>query len=257
MGIERLSAALKDLPLGGLRYFESLGSTNDEAARWAAHGGPDLALVVADEQTAGRGRQGRRWYTPPGAALAFSLVLRPAEGIEKETALLTALGALGVSEALIDLGLAAKIKWPNDVVVRGRKLAGVLVEAEWQGDEWSAAILGIGINVAPSSVPGDAPEVYPATCVEAELGSAIDRWDLLRSVLAGVLRWRSQVGAPEFIAAWEERLAFLGEWVRVGGTASPPIEEGQVIGLNPDGALRLRTRDGRLVALQAGDVRLR
>ncbi len=257
MGSDRISAALTGLPIGGLRYFDSLGSTNDEAAHWAANRAPDLALVVADEQTTGRGRLGRRWYTPPGAALAFSLVLRPEERAEQAVPLLTALGALGVSDALQELGLPALIKWPNDVLVRGRKLAGVLVETDWQGDEWRAAILGVGINVAPPSVPDDSPEAFPATCVEAELGGAIDRWALLRSTLAAVMRWRAHLAAPEFITAWEQRLAFRGAWVQVGGAEAPPIEEGQVIGLNPDGALQLRAHDGRLVALQVGDVRLR
>lgn len=256
MGSDRVAAALTGLPTGGLRYFDSLGSTNDEAAQWATNGAPDLALVVADEQTAGRGRQGRRWYTPPGAALAFSLVLRPTERLEQAVPLLTALGALGVSDALQELGLPALIKWPNDVLVHERKLAGVLVETDWQGDEWRAAILGIGINVASSSVPADAPDAFPATCVEAELGGPIDRWDLLRSTLAAVMQWRAHLGAPDFMAAWEQRLAFRGAWVRIGG-AEAPIDEGQVIGLNLDGALQLRARDGRLVTLQVGEVSLR
>ena len=257
MDSDQLRAALDGLPLGGLRYFEQLGSTNEEAARWAAGSAPDLALVVADEQTAGRGRQGRRWYTPPGAALAFSLVLQPAGEPGNAVPLLTALGALGASDALRELGLPAQIKWPNDILVRGRKLAGVLVEASWQGDELRAAILGIGINVAPRSVPDDAQTMFPATCIETELGSAVHRWQLLRSVLEAVLRWRPRVGEPGFIAAWDERLAFRGEWVRVSGAEAPPVEQGQVIGLNPDGTLQLRARSGELLALQVGDIHLR
>ena len=150
-----LETRLADLPLGGIRYFERIGSTNDEAAAWLKQGCPDLALVVADAQSAGRGRAGRKWFTPPGAGLAFSLVLRAGDATRQllaqgNTARLNGLGALAVCQALQEQhSLPAQIKWPNDVIVNGRKLAGVLAEAHWLGSELSAVVLGIGINLAP------------------------------------------------------------------------------------------------------------
>lgn len=250
-----LERHLTDLPLGGLRYFDELGSTNDEAARWAEAGAPDLSLVVADEQTAGRGRVNRRWFTPPGAALAFSLILRPFVPLPPST--LSAFGALAVSDALLDsYGLMTEIKWPNDVLAGRRKLAGVLAEAQWQGEELLAVILGIGVNVAPSSVPPETEILFPATCVETALGRPVERWQLLRAVLESVLRWRPRLDTAEFLQSWEERLAFRGEWVEVSGGGESG-QEGILLGLNRDGCLRLRIPSGEEIGVQVGDIRLR
>lgn len=267
----RLELKLANLPLGGIRYFERTGSTNDDAARWIEEGAPDWALVVADQQTAGRGRMGRTWHTPPRASLAFSLVLYPDQEGAYVMPRLTALGALAVCDALHTLyGLMPKIKWPNDVLLERRKVSGVLVETQWSGSQLSAMILGIGINVAPSSVMGDSRLRFPATCVESVTGHAVDRHDLLHEVLANLLEWRPRLGSQAFLQAWEERLAFRGEWVQVSPGQSPgkdglpkdleglpvPVHEGQVIGLAPDGSLRLRTRSGETVMIHVGEVRL-
>src|SRR5690606_3785950 len=145
----QLEQALQGFSIGPWRYFDRLGSTNDEAARWADRGAPHLALVLADEQYAGRGRLGRQWFTPPGAALALSLVLRPRPEnrlASEQIPFYTALGALALSQALRrQLGLSPAIKWPNDVLLVGRKTAGILAEAQWQGDQVQAVILGIGV----------------------------------------------------------------------------------------------------------------
>jgi BirA family biotin operon repressor/biotin-[acetyl-CoA-carboxylase] ligase len=281
MDNEAIEKVLAGLPLGPIRYFDRIDSTNTEAARWAAAGAPDLSLVVADEQIAGKGRLGRRWHTPPGSALAFSLVLRLqiADGGGQagasvhftDISRLTALGALGVREALQDLyGLPAAIKWPNDVLVGGKKLAGILVEANWQGDSLTAAVLGIGINVAPSSVPPAEAVSFPATSVDASLQEkdperSAERLTLLRAVLDKVLAWRARLTTPDFITAWEAALAFRGEWVSVfqdiqeigEGGSDAARREGQIIGLSPDGALRLRSRSGEEFTIQVGEIHLR
>jgi BirA family biotin operon repressor/biotin-[acetyl-CoA-carboxylase] ligase len=281
MIFERLQEAVACLPLGALRYFDSIGSTQTEAARWADAGAPDLALVVADEQTAGRGRQSRRWFTPPGSALAFSLVLRRFYGnlgqVSKPVlptasqeyplelplllAHLTALGALAVCQALSSrYNLAAQIKWPNDVVIDRRKVAGVLAEAHWQGSQLKAVILGIGVNVRPQAVPPESDMLFPATCVETALGRSLSRWEFLRVVLEGLMDWRERLGNPEFLKAWEGRLAFKGEWVYVGGQGG--IEDlsqrqGQVLGLDAQGCLRLRDPAGEEFTLRTGELSLR
>ncbi len=279
---QTLAERLADLPLGAWRYFDRVGSTNDLAARWAEAGAPDLSLVVADEQTAGRGRSGRRWYTPAGAALAFSLVLRPQEWMaatrptmvkehdqtRAETSLphsaitrLTALGALAICDALRQRALSPTIKWPNDVLLRGRKVAGVLVEMQWQGDMPQAAILGIGINVASSSVPSEDLLDFPATCIEAVLQQTLDRWELLHDVLVALMRWRSQVTTAKFLQAWEEHLSYRGEEVCILSTTPcaqrEVIVEGTLIGLYEDGSLKIRTSDGALHAIPFGELRLR
>jgi BirA family biotin operon repressor/biotin-[acetyl-CoA-carboxylase] ligase len=266
-----LEKLLAGLPLGSLRYFATLGSTNDLAGRWAAAGAPDLSLVVADEQTAGRGRLDRRWYTSPGAGLAFSIILRP-QGLPPALASgpdllirLTALGALAVCETLNEAlppMLPAQIKWPNDVIATRRKLAGVLVELHWTGDQMDAAILGIGINVSRHAIPPAEQLNFPATCVEAVIEGEVDRWDLLRAVLSNLLTWVAELDSERFMQAWRGRLAFRGEWVQVfadtgQGGESPPLLEGQVVGLNPDGTLRLKLHSGEVTSVQFGEIRLR
>jgi BirA family biotin operon repressor/biotin-[acetyl-CoA-carboxylase] ligase len=269
-----LEKTLADLSIGGVRYFDSAGSTNDEAARWAAQGAPDLALVVADEQTTGRGRAGRHWYTPHGAGLAFSIVVYPTLEDSGNVSRMTALGALAVCDALKNrYQLAAKIKWPNDVLIGDKKVAGVLVEAQWTGDRLGALILGIGINITPASAEdalAHEPALrFPATCLDKELGRSVDRMELLYVVLADILRWRPRLIAPDFLRAWEVNLAYRDEWVQVipsgntgelssmDGKAPSPFQEGQVIGLSNDGSLKLRTRTGEIQSLQFGEVRLR
>jgi BirA family biotin operon repressor/biotin-[acetyl-CoA-carboxylase] ligase len=270
----QLQTCLADLSLEAVRYFDRVGSTNDEAALWAAQGAPDLGLVVADEQTSGRGRAGRHWYTPRGAALAFSIVVYPTIEDSVSASRMTALGALAVCDTLKNrYHLPAKIKWPNDVLLDGKKVAGVLVEAQWTGERLGSLILGIGINVAPASVEASRTNEpvlhFPSTCVEKVLDRTVDRLELLHAVLASVLRWRSRLSAPDFLQAWETNLAYRDEWVQalpggstgepvqIGGKAPSPIREGQVIGLSNDGSLKLRTRSGEIIALQFGEVRLR
>ncbi len=276
-----LENLLAELPLGPVRYYNKVSSTNDLALRWAAAGAPDLSLVVADEQTAGRGRLDRQWFTPPDAGLAFSLVLRPeylpsqiVSGPPPETedgsshialSRLTALGALAVCETLnkaLPPMLPAQIKWPNDVIATRRKVAGVLVELQWSGSELDAAVLGIGINISPQSVPLPDALSFPAACLDEVIGSPVDRWALLNSLLANFLHWKGQIATQEFMHAWLGRLAFRGEWVVVltesaAGEDTMPIQEGQVTGINPDGSLRLRLRSGEIVPIQFGEIRLR
>jgi BirA family biotin operon repressor/biotin-[acetyl-CoA-carboxylase] ligase len=252
-----LESLLSGLPLGKLRYYGKVTSTNELAARWAESGAPHLSLIAADEQTQGRGRLGRRWLTPPGSALAFSLILTE---VKAEAALAyNALGALAVCDTLnsaLPPVTPAQVKWPNDVIASRRKLAGVLAEAHWRGEQLVALILGIGINIAPASVPPAELLDFPATCVEAELEKSVDRWELLHHVLRNLLEWRKHLDAPGFIQAWERRLAFRGEWVHLLREGQEPLE-GQVLGLNADGSLRLRLRSGEAAGFQFGEIRLR
>lgn len=255
-----LETKLADLIPGAIRYFGSVTSTNDLAVRWAGAGAPDLALVVSDEQTAGRGRGDRKWYTPPDSALAFSLVLRP-QGTEEGSnmQLFTALGALAVCETLNEVFPAvfpAQIKWPNDVVANRRKLAGILTEAQWQGDHLQSVIIGVGINVAPQSIPPAESVDFPATSVETVLGQNIDRWGMLHAVLTKMIELRTHIASPDFIKAWDLRLAFRGEWVYISQN-NEPVRDLQIVGLEGNGALRVRDRAGDVYSLQVGQIRLR
>jgi BirA family biotin operon repressor/biotin-[acetyl-CoA-carboxylase] ligase len=251
-----LRKILSDIPLGGLRTFDSVGSTNDAALAWAAEGAPDLALVCADEQTSGRGRGDRRWFTSPGTALAFSLVNRPSRVEEQSVPLFSGLGALAVCEALGLRGLHPEIKWPNDVLLDRRKVCGILAEAVWMGDKLECIILGIGVNVKPEAVPPSDQLIFPATSVEAVLGKSVDRLTLLRDILQALLYWRSLLTKDVFPTAWGKHLAFRGEQVEIQ-SEGVPTRTGLVEGLEPDGSLRLRSTDGQVFKVQFGEVHLR
>lgn len=249
-------AALQDLLLGGLRFFDSIGSTNDEALAWASSGAPDFSLVVADEQTSGRGRMGRSWFTPPGAALAFSLVLRP-KGAERENVgLFSGLGALALVDALQTFGIAAQVKWPNDVLIRRKKVAGILAETVWLGTEVDSVVLGMGVNVSPDSVPPPKGLNYPATCLQAEAGKPIPRALLLKTLLEAIQRRRAILASGTFLRHWESALAFRGETVRVWVSEADTLT-GQLLGLEADGGLRLGLSDGAERIIRSGEVRLR
>ncbi len=254
---KEIRSHLKGLPVSGLRYFDSVPSTNDEALQWAEAGGADGALVVADEQTAGRGRLNRRWVTRPGAALALSLLLHPGEQELGRLLLFSPLAALALHDALEQRwGLGSQIKWPNDVLLAGRKVAGILVESAWLGSQLLGVVVGVGINIAPSSVPPAGELIFPATSIEDQLGRPVDRLELMRALLEEMFAWRPRLGSPEFYQTWEDHLAYRGEWVQIQQLGQPSLE-GIVLGIAPGGNLRLQTEEGKEVNVAAGDVRLR
>jgi BirA family transcriptional regulator, biotin operon repressor / biotin---[acetyl-CoA-carboxylase] ligase len=250
---EDLSPYLDPLGLGAWRYLPVVGSTNDVAREWASAGAPDWALVVADAQTAGRGRGERRWLTEPGGALAFSLVLRPTPAESGCFPRFTALAALGLTRALAGLGLAAQLKWPNDVLLVGRKVAGVLVEADWQSARVEAAVVGMGVNVSPGSVPPADSLRYPATSVETVLGARIDRWALLAETLIAMRDYRAVLAGDGLVEAWNANLAMVGEWVRFQVHGESP-QKLRVLGVNPDGQLMLERKDSSLTQALSGEI---
>lgn len=256
MNESSLKKHLSKLNLGGLRYFESIGSTNDEALAWAASGAKDFSLVIADEQTQGRGRLDRKWFTPKGSAIAMSLILRPTAPMRPHLSRTVGLAALSLADACLTLGLIPKIKWPNDILLDGKKTAGILVETVWSGDEADSLVIGMGINVEKSALPPVEALQFPATSLEDMLGSAPKREEVMSLVLGALLRWREQIGADGFIRAWEEQLAFRGEAVQIRAGAEESVQ-GMLDGLESDGSLRLRDAHDKSVIVRFGDVSLR
>ncbi len=250
--------AIAGLPLKKSAYFASVSSTNDVVAEWAREGVSGLCLAGADEQTRGRGRGGRRWFTPAGSALAFSLLLDLARGFDPAyLGRVSGLGALAVCVALEETyGLKPQIKWPNDVLLAGKKVCGVLPEAHWSGERLQALILGVGINVASNSVPPQAALNFPATCIEDILGKQISAADLLRAVLERLLERRDSLNAPGFMAAWQERLAYKGEQVAVNSGDGQSLEA-ELVSLTNDGGLKLQLPNGETRVFQAGEIQVR
>ncbi len=254
MNHETIQTALKHLPLGGLRYYEQVGSTNDIALQWSAEKNiKDYSLVIANEQIAGRGRDGRKWQTPPDSALALSLVLLPKNDEKKNPVLFTALGALALVTTLKEnYAINAQIKWPNDVLINGKKTAGILVEANWLGDQPNAIVLGMGINVHESAVPPADETRFPATSLEAALGEPVSRLDMLSGLLTALIDWRPRLGGDEMVRAWDGHLAYKGQQVDIQERSGQVIR-GKILGINKDGSLRLDT----VPSIHFGDVHLR
>jgi len=212
-------------------HLRAIGSTNDRARELAAAGAPHGTLVTAGVQTAGRGRQGRTWTAPAGRALLLSLVVREPD------ALLPLRGGLAVADVA---GPAARVKWPNDVLVAGRKIAGVLAEGRPQ-ERW--AVLGIGVNAAVD------PAAFPAD-LRDRVGTLGREPSAVLTELLAALEVRLAEPADSALAALRERDALAGRPVRWAGG------EGIGAGIDDAGALLVRRADGELVALDAGEIHL-
>ncbi len=256
MNESSLKKSLSKLNPGGLRYFDSIGSTNDEALAWAADGAKDLSIVVADEQTRGRGRLNRKWFTPKGSSLAVSLILLPSAPQRPHLSRTVGLAALSIAESCAQMGLNPQIKWPNDILLNGKKTAGILVESVWSGEDVDSLVIGMGINIYKSSVPPAEFLQFPATSLEDALGSEPKREEVLFNILNAFIHWRERLGAHELIKAWEEMLAFRGEQVEVKAGGESPVT-GRVDGLESDGSLRLKDIHDKSVIVRFGDVSLR
>jgi BirA family biotin operon repressor/biotin-[acetyl-CoA-carboxylase] ligase len=255
MDFVRLRSLLPVCGLGRpLHCFETLGSTNDFAKDLAASNAPHGTLVVADEQTAGRGRGERRWLTTKGSGLALSLILRPDgsdRGIIGGAGCLT---ALAICDALQEMGIHGEIKWPNDVLIAGRKVAGILVETAWEGMELVWMVVGMGVNVKPDAIPLETEIEVPATSVELELGRKVDRLVFLRAILKGFAERWPHLGSETVTRSIENRLAFRGDEVELIGVDK--TLRGRLQGIRPDGRLRLLTSKGEM-DVAAGEIRLR
>lgn len=235
-----------------IRFYESVDSTNDIALDWLREGALSGAVVIADEQRRGRGRMGRIWYTPPGVALAVSVVLKPPPNAVGQ---ITMLGAVAVAQMCESLGIAGVgIKWPNDVQINGRKVCGILPEAAWDGDRLTGVVLGIGVNVRVDFQDDVLRQM--ATNIETEYGQSINRTDLLVKLLSQIDCWSASLGTADLLEAWRKRLVTLGLVVVVREVQGDSVE-GLAETVDEQGALCVRLADGTLKRFLAGDVTLR
>ncbi len=234
--------------------FDSLASTNTEAARQASAGAAEGVCIVAREQWSGRGRQQRVWISPPDAGLYFSIILRPRLDISRWP-VLSLMAALAVADALDETcALVVDIKWPNDIQAGERKLGGILAEVV-ETPQGRACILGIGLNLKESALAAELRET--ATSVETLTAAAPDVERLLQSlVLAIAARYQSLEetgGTKRILEEWTARSSFAyGKQVRA--TLDTETIEGVTRGLEADGALRVETDAGEIRIIRAGDV---
>lgn len=237
-------------------YYPSIGSTNDRALELAAAEEPEGGLVLAEEQTAGRGRRERTWWSTPYAGIYASLILRPAMPATRAP-LLTFMAAVAVADALNEhTGLKARIKWPNDVLVGGRKIAGVLGEVRGNDAEVREMVVGFGVNV--NHAAADFPEALRdlATSVRLERGAPLDRAPLLASILEGFERRYARLlrdGPSTLLKEWESLSALApGAPVTVAGPTGRI--DGNFAGIDAEGGLLLDGEDGRRVRVPFGEI---
>ena len=231
---------------GPFKYFERVNSTNDVAKAWLAADAPEGAVVIANEQTRGRGRRGRNWRTPPDSALALSLILKPEAA---QLPRLNMVAALSVYDLAAEIGCVdIGIRWPNDVEIKGKKVCGVLPEALWQADRLIGAVLGIGVNVRADF--DHTPLRESAVSLEDVAGRRLDRVELIAALLFKIERWYEQIAAPALLATWKSKLITLGQAVEIDGIT------GVATDVLPDGRLLICDNSGRIHQTDGGMLQL-
>jgi BirA family biotin operon repressor/biotin-[acetyl-CoA-carboxylase] ligase len=246
-------------PIGRrVHWLETTTSTNDVAVHLTEGGAEEGTIVVADTQTSGRGRHGRTWFSPPGAGLYVSIVVRPGASLsngEHPGTLLTLAGGVAVAEAVRAVsGSPAEIKWPNDVLIHGRKLAGILAESAVQGTAFHFVVIGIGLNLCPAAYP---PELAPrVTSIEAETSRAPDRAVMLAEMLAALGERYADLRAGRFdaiLSAWRRLASSLPD-ARVEWDTPTGVVRGRAQDIDRDGALLVNVGD-KVERVIAGEVR--
>lgn len=242
--MNRLGEGLTTARLGQVHeHHAEIGSTNDRAAAWARDGAPDGALVTADRQASGRGRRGRVWSSPDGGDIYASLVLRPGVAAPQLGALGLAV-AVGLHEGLAALGVPTRIKWPNDLLVVGRKIAGILCETRWVGQQ-AEVVVGFGVNVARTEFP-DA--LSHATSVAAVVGAEHPgRVRVLQSILAALedaLDAFFSGGFGAIRARYEPHCVVLGQTLILPAEGPHPARRVKALRLDVDGALVVADEGG-------------
>lgn len=243
------------LPIGvmGSAFYpyRSCDSTQAQATRLAAAGAPEGSVVVAEVQTSGRGRHGRSWWGESGNSLLVSVILRPEVPVAR-TPHFSLLAAVSSREALKSVtNLPIAIKWPNDLLVAGKKVAGILVEAGSIDKRVLHLVVGIGINTGQRSFPPDIKE--KATSLTLAAGRPVSREEVLGALLRSLDRWYRvylDAGFPPVREAWRRGTATLGQWVKVPSQSL----EGTALDLDDDGALVLLGREGRRHRVIAGEI---
>jgi BirA family biotin operon repressor/biotin-[acetyl-CoA-carboxylase] ligase len=232
--------------------YPSLPSTNDVAKTRSQEGAKEGMVIVAEEQTAGRGRIKRRWLSPRGG-IALSIILYPPLDYLSSLIMVASLAVAGSIERVT--GLKAQIKWPNDVLVNGKKVCGILVESDVRGNKVDYAVIGIGINV--NLKLSEFPQIAPmATSLSQELGRDVSRREIVRSLLTEAERLYMALSEGDLVfKQWRERLVTLGQEVQV--SSAEATYKGIAESVARDGSLLLRQPDGNLLKIVAGDVTLR
>jgi BirA family biotin operon repressor/biotin-[acetyl-CoA-carboxylase] ligase len=255
LDISAIRGSLKTRSFGqGIHHTISVPSTNDVARQLAEAGQPEGTVVCAEEQTAGRGRMERTWVAPPYSSILMSIIVRPSVSLKHLGRLGMAFG-LGLADAVQnETGLIALLKWPNDLMINGKKCAGMLSEAAFLGERVEHIVLGIGLNVNlnAASLTG---ALVQATSIADELGHPFSREVLIASILNHSERYYTRlVGGEDLSEMWSSRCVTLNR--EICATTPWGEERGLAEAVDENGALLLRRADGSLATLSAADVSL-
>jgi BirA family biotin operon repressor/biotin-[acetyl-CoA-carboxylase] ligase len=237
-------------------FFDETDSTNVQACRLGDAGSEDGLVVIADRQTAGKGRMGRQWESPAETNLYASVLLRPAI-MPFDAPKLTFLSAVAVCRAIEKCTqLSARVKWPNDVLLNGKKVAGLLNEMSSETEQVNYVVLGVGVNVNMRAEQFPEDLRYPATSLLIETGNTVSRLDFTRTLLQEIddlYRLFRKQGSQPIMDAWTELCELTGKQVHVDCGQSEI--DGVMLGLAEDGALQVRQASGEIETIYAGDVR--
>jgi BirA family biotin operon repressor/biotin-[acetyl-CoA-carboxylase] ligase len=230
-------------------HYPSLPSTMDLAKKLAGEGSQEGTIVLCDEQTEGRGRQGRKWLASPGASILLSAVFRPTLQQLPQLNMLASLAIVLTVQKVAEA--KSSVKWPNDVLIKGRKVAGILVENVFEGHALQASIVGVGLNLNLNVTAH--PEIASiATSLSVEAGRQFDRDEVLKPLLEEMDALYQAVKRGEDVyQQWLPHVETLGKSVRI--KSGRAVEEGLAQSVNPDGSITLRRADGSLVTIATGE----
>jgi BirA family biotin operon repressor/biotin-[acetyl-CoA-carboxylase] ligase len=241
---------------GEILYFEAINSTNIKARDLADGGAAEGTLVLSEAQIKGRGRKGRIWYSPPEGGIYISLILRPLIS-PAEAPKFTLLTAVATAEAVLSLtGLKIQIKWPNDILIGGKKLAGILTEMSTEMDAVNYIVVGLGLNVNTPAFPAEIREI--ATSILIETGEPFPRVTLLQEYLKRFEAYYNlykKTGFDPIIERWKELSNIIGKKVEVEVIGNRFI--GEAVNIDGDGALILKDDQGGVHRIVSGDIALR
>lgn len=255
---ESIKRLLKTETLGKVLYlFEEIGSTNEVAFELARNGAPEGTVVIADSQTQGRGRLQRRWISPPGVNLYISVIFRPSIAA-KNVPFLTLVASIALAETIKNEGANTLIKWPNDILINWKKVAGVLTAMQPRGDEVDFVVVGVGVNLnmtreTMKKEMGEVAEI--ATSLREELGHEIERARFTADLINEIEMWYQRFlknGKPPIIKEWMRRWGAINRRVQV--KFNETVVEGTASGIDENGYLLIKKDDGTTERIISGDV---
>ena len=255
MNIEDLQG-LTPKKMSGFSVYEieETGSTNDDVLKLAEAGAPEGIVLSALNQTKGRGRNDRSWQSKPGQSLAVTILLHPTKEEQGHLFRFTALACLALVNVLeVKYGLEAQVKWPNDVLVGGAKICGILTEALWASDYVNAVAIGIGVNLGKESHQTDEVLRFKATSLEEHIGMVVPGNEVLAALLESIAQLRPYMTSLDFITLWNEKLAYIGETVGIA-TKKRETEQFRLLGIQDNAALLVQDVKGHMRELYSSEI---